>query len=233
MTAREWTTWATIGVFVVGSIVMAVAIDWQDLFRLLHVTPASTGEVAVRSNGRSGGRAGGQQPRAGQPEREGDESRSTGEAASPSPTPAESVRDLARKVDELPAPSGVNGTGGSENRQDAGQAVNSQASPAESTTPSLPPPVLRASGSSAIEIEWTEPPAGAKTGLVSINSYVPARVYIDGQYSGVTPRSVHLLVGDHSLRLVADGYQEWTRRIRVRNRQQVGVIAAMTRTPND
>ena len=87
--------------------------------------------------------------------------------------------------------------------------------------------------SSAIEIEWTEPPAGTKTGLVSINSPVPARVYIDGQYSGVTPRSVHLLVGEHSLRLVADGYQEWTRRIRVRNRQQVGVIAAMTRTPND
>jgi len=80
-----------------------------------------------------------------------------------------------------------------------------------------------------VEIEQYEASPTDKSGIVSINCYVPARVYIDGQYSGVTPRTVHLLAGEHQVRLVAEGYLEWSNRIQVRSRHQMGVLASMTR----
>ena len=66
-------------------------------------------------------------------------------------------------------------------------------------------------------------------GLVSINSYVPARIYIDGQFSGVTPRAVKLVAGDHHISLMADGYREYTRKVKVDGHQQIGMVASMTR----
>lgn len=67
------------------------------------------------------------------------------------------------------------------------------------------------------------------TGLVSIKSYVPARVYIDGVYSGVTPRSVKLLAGEHSISLMAGGYHEYTRTVKVGGQQQIGILASMSK----
>jgi hypothetical protein len=80
-----------------------------------------------------------------------------------------------------------------------------------------------------VEIDQYETAPTDKSGIVSINCPVPARVYIDGQYSGVTPRTVHLLAGAHQIRLVADGYLEWNNLIQVRSRHQMGVLASMTR----
>jgi hypothetical protein len=90
-------------------------------------------------------------------------------------------------------------------------------------------PIRRPEVSPEVEIEQYEAAPTAKSGIVSINCYVPARVYIDGQYSGVTPRTVHLLAGEHQIRLVADGYLEWNNRIQVQSRHQMGVLASMTR----
>ncbi len=66
-------------------------------------------------------------------------------------------------------------------------------------------------------------------GLVTIKSYVPARVYIDGVYSGSTPRSVKLLTGEHTINLLADGYQEYSRKVKVNGQQQLGILAAMSK----
>lgn len=80
-----------------------------------------------------------------------------------------------------------------------------------------------------VEIQQIEAAPTDKTGIVTINCPVPARVYINGQYSGITPRTVHLNAGEHQVRLVAEGYLEWSSLVRVRNRQQMGVLASMTR----
>ena len=66
-------------------------------------------------------------------------------------------------------------------------------------------------------------------GLISINSYVPARIYIDGQFSGVTPRAVKLVAGDHHISLMADGYREYSRKVKVDGHQQIGMVASMTK----
>ncbi len=66
-------------------------------------------------------------------------------------------------------------------------------------------------------------------GLVSINSYVPARIYIDGQFSGVTPRAVKLVAGEHHISLMAEGYREYTRKVKVDGHQQIGMVASMTK----
>jgi len=67
---------------------------------------------------------------------------------------------------------------------------------------------------------------GDETGLV-INSHTPAKIYVNGQYSGITPRTIKLDTGDYQIRLMADGYEDWTRRIRLKNKQQVGISASM------
>ncbi|HEX4948457.1 MAG TPA: PEGA domain-containing protein [Blastocatellia bacterium] len=80
-----------------------------------------------------------------------------------------------------------------------------------------------------LEVEPTGVILHPNTGLVTINSYVPARVYIDGVYSGNTPRSVKLLAGEHSISLLANGYHEYSRKIKVLGQQQVGILAAMSK----
>ena len=65
-----------------------------------------------------------------------------------------------------------------------------------------------------------------ETGLV-INSHTPAKIYINGQFSGITPRTIKLNTGDYQIRLIADGFEEWTRRVRVKNKQQVEINASM------
>jgi hypothetical protein len=78
-----------------------------------------------------------------------------------------------------------------------------------------------------IGVEPLDPTLTQQTGLLTIKSYVPARIYINGQYSGVTPRTVKLLVGEHTITLMAEGYEDWTRKIQVKGRQQVGLLASL------
>lgn len=80
-----------------------------------------------------------------------------------------------------------------------------------------------------LEIEGTGVSLHPNTGLVTIKSYVPARVYIDGVYSGATPRSVKLLAGEHTISLLADGYHEYSRKIKVNGQQQLGILASMSK----
>ncbi|MFZ4984754.1 MAG: PEGA domain-containing protein, partial [Blastocatellia bacterium] len=80
-----------------------------------------------------------------------------------------------------------------------------------------------------VEIQQVEAAPTDRTGIVSINCQVPARIYINGQYSGTTPRAVHLNAGEYQIRLVSDGYLEWNSKVKVRDRQQMGVLASMTR----
>lgn len=95
-----------------------------------------------------------------------------------------------------------------------------------------PPPPTRAPDTEAnLEVEATPTLLQANVGLVSIKSYVPARIYIDGRYSGVTPRSVKLLAGEHSISLMAGGYQEYTRRVKVSGQQQIGILASLSKKP--
>ena len=67
--------------------------------------------------------------------------------------------------------------------------------------------------------------------LLSINSIVTAKIYIDGQYSGATPTTIRLTAGDHQVRLIADGYDEWTRRVKLKSRRQTAIMASMRRAP--
>ena len=67
----------------------------------------------------------------------------------------------------------------------------------------------------------------AAHGYLAIDSYIAAKIYVDGQFSGTTPRTVKLIPGDHQIRLIADGYDDWTRRVKLRGSQQVGIKAAM------
>ena len=63
--------------------------------------------------------------------------------------------------------------------------------------------------------------------VLIISSITPARVYINGQYSGITPRTIKLNPGDHQVRLIADGYEEWTRRVRLKTNQRMEISASM------
>lgn len=76
-------------------------------------------------------------------------------------------------------------------------------------------------------VEQIDAKNNGEAGLVAIKSYTPARIYINGQFSGTTPRIVKLTAGDHQIRLIADGYEDWTRRVRLKTKQQVGIMASM------
>lgn len=85
------------------------------------------------------------------------------------------------------------------------------------------------SSGAKLEVEPAEAALAPNIGLVSIKSYTRARVYIDGQFSGYTPRSVKLTTGEHSVTLLADGYEEWNRKLRLKGSQQVGIMAALVK----
>jgi hypothetical protein len=90
-------------------------------------------------------------------------------------------------------------------------------------------PVPEAESATEISLEPLDKTLSHNTGLVTLNSYTRARIYIDGQYSGTTPRTVRLLAGEHSITLIADGYEEWSKKIRLNGRQQMGLMASMNK----
>src|SRR5581483_12023715 len=105
------------------------------------------------------------------------------------------------------------------------------AEPSKNSVPSSAPAAVEPAVEAAPEISL-EPPdktLSNHTGLLTMNSYIKARIYIDGQYSGTTPRTVKLLSGEHKVTLIADGFEEWTRKIRLNGRQQTGLMASMSK----
>jgi len=133
----------------------------------------------------------------------------------------ESVRSLPHKIEELPDDPPTPAT--SSESPPARQAASREA-PGDSQTARTNPEPLPA-------IELPDEAAKGGEGLITIRSYTNARVYVDGQYSGLTPRTVRLPSGEHQIRLIADGYEEWTRNVTLRSRQQVGIVASMKRKP--
>ncbi|HWQ36147.1 MAG TPA: PEGA domain-containing protein [Blastocatellia bacterium] len=90
-------------------------------------------------------------------------------------------------------------------------------------------PAPETESAAEISLEPLDKTLSHNTGLVTLNSYTRARIYIDGQYSGTTPRTVRLLAGEHSITLIADGYEEWSKKIRLNGRQQMGLMASMNK----
>lgn len=93
------------------------------------------------------------------------------------------------------------------------------------TTPRAP--AITEPVTATLEVDSAPTELNAQTGLLTIKSYVPARIYIDGAYSGVTPRSVKLIAGEHTVTLVADGFQEWTRKVKLNGKEQAGILASL------
>jgi hypothetical protein len=138
----------------------------------------------------------------------------------------ESVREMRQKIEELPSV---------ENQPQAPEpsktSVKNDRAPDSISKPAIEiPPSIAVDAE--LGIEQIDPKNSGETGFVAINSYTPARIYINGQFSGVTPRTIKLNAGDHQVRLIADGYEDWTRRVRLKSKQQVGIIASMKKKGN-
>lgn len=76
----------------------------------------------------------------------------------------------------------------------------------------------------------SEVAANRHTGSVTLNSSKRAKVYLDGQFSGFTPQTVRLTPGEHKVSVLADGYEEWNRKIRLKAGQQLGLKASLKKT---
>jgi hypothetical protein len=99
---------------------------------------------------------------------------------------------------------------------------------ADRVTPTpRPTPSVEGESRASLELDAADLVLTSRTALLTIKSYVPARIYIDGAFSGVTPRAVKLLAGEHTVTLVADGYQEWTRKVRLSGQQQTGMLVSL------
>ncbi len=180
-----------------GSVLVARQIDWKELVALFRDPGAG-----VRSQ---------------EPVRRQNKAGSAGRRAKEEPESAgaasfESVRQLPQKIEELPSPDEVPG-------------------PAQPPPPKKQDdaePENREPREAALSLDPTEiQPHEGRQGFITIRSYTSARIYVNGQYSGTTPKTVKLSSGDHQIRLIADGYEDWTRNVRLKNRQQIGIIASM------
>lgn len=206
---RLWGTlssWSLTAVFMLGSLVMIRLIDWGGLVTLLHQEPPPMiaeieEEKATRRPSRRNRPGGSQKDLLASGE-------NSAEGITAGLSEDESVRTMSGQLEELPA---------RETSDVADGSVRGSGRP------------LRSLDESGVMIEQIDPPPTDATGLLTISAYTPARIYIDGQYSGVTPRTVHLLAGEHQVRLVADGYVEWSSRVAVKKQQQMGMLASMTR----
>ncbi|MFM8393436.1 MAG: PEGA domain-containing protein [Acidobacteriota bacterium] len=190
--------------FITGSGLLARTIDWKELGHLLEGQTMSADEVAKVNESVNQKLARRRVNRGRQ--NEGDASLPNQPTETNLPLPTPTVDIVTAQAAAIP---------GTATEREVVMARHNSAS--------------RAEVAPDVEIQQIEAAPTDQTGIVSINCPVPARVYIDGQYSGVTPRTVHLNAGEHQVRLVADGYLEWNSKVRVRSRQQMGVLASMTR----
>lgn len=113
--------------------------------------------------------------------------------------------------------------------ESAAASATSSVAAAPQAEPSVTASAPEAESGTEINLEPLDKTLGVNTGLVTLDSYTKARIYVDGQFSGITPRTIKLLSGEHTILLIADGYEEWTRKIRLNGRQQTGLMASMNR----
>src|SRR5262245_24636344 len=88
------------------------------------------------------------------------------------------------------------------------------------------PPTVQDQSQSQTPVERLDAKNSDETGVL-INSPTPARIYINGQFSGDAPLSIRMSPGDYQIKLIADGYEDWTRRVRVKNKQRVEITALL------
>jgi len=139
----------------------------------------------------------------------------------------ESARAMPQKIEELPS---VQDRSQSQNPRLSAATVRVETAPVVTAPDSTSKSAIHSASVDAhrgIDIEQVDAKNSGDTGLVAINSYTPARIYINGQFSGITPRTIKLTPGDHQIRLIADGYEDWTRRFRLKTKQQIEVMASM------
>ncbi len=213
------------GIFIIGVLVlMGRAVQWKELFNAIR------GDTGVSADATSPKAERASRTRAPAAQR-GDSSPTPAKTAAsvrPGKSPAvESVRAMQQKIEELPAVE----------EQPQAPVPKPPASPAKvensppasaSESASIPRSTAKPVVNDVrLGVEQIDAKTAGETGMVAINSYAPARIYVDGQFSGTTPRTIRLTAGDHQIRLIADGYEDWTRRIRLKSRQQVGIMASM------
>jgi hypothetical protein len=213
---------ALVSILIVSVLVLtARAVRWNELFAAIRGDAGSLPKTKVASkvNRPSREKTGANHPAEGvlasAKTAEGSKEKKDG--------PVESVRAMPQRIEELTP------------IDEQPQAQEAKLSPATARVDSPSP--SSGSGSSAnskAEIFADGPHASradAKSsegyGLVTINSPVQAKIYINGQFSGTTPRTVRMNTGDYLIKLTADGYEDWTRRVQLKNKQQVGVAALM------
>ena len=85
----------------------------------------------------------------------------------------------------------------------------------------LYPLLLALSPLYAEEAEQTESPEKVQqqTGFLNVTSSVPAQVYVDHKVVGETPIKVSLAQGKHLVRIVANGFDPFVRRVRIMSNQ--------------
>lgn len=195
-------TLAILSIFVGGSVIVARQIDWREMYRVFFEQPDGSGGRMPAERGKPEPASGRRRGR--EPEQPGGTTRGSRDISSGG---IESVRQLPRPIEELPFPGG-------------GEANPAKTAPRRGLAQPEPGEIVG-------EIASQE---AGDDAYLSIDCYTPARIYIDGQYSGTTPATIRLSAGDHMLRLMADGYDDWTRRIRLRSRQQTGLTASLKKS---
>ena len=78
-----------------------------------------------------------------------------------------------------------------------------------------------------IKVEALDTAVDPRVGVMIIKSATRARIYINGQFSGTTPHTIRLSTGEHTVSLSADGYEDWSRKIQLRGRQQISITASL------
>lgn len=209
-----------------AGVVLARAIKWKEVFNIFKPVAESSPPAKPERESSGGSSTKRRKSNSPDPQQQG-----TSEGAS-KPASAESVRDLKQKIEELPS--------SDESRPTPKPVATATPKPSKNEPVSFNP--VQGSRQSAfvspsstqettarveLDVEPSETKQTSNAGFVSVNSYVPARIYVDGQFSGITPRIVKLAAGEHQIRLIADGHEDWARRIRLKNRQQVGLLASM------
>jgi hypothetical protein len=215
-----------------GSIIVAKQINWQELINQFKGKPA--GKVKVEKNElrsrsvQGGSRSVEKGVEVALPAETKNSERSS------RPPGIESVRALSQKIEELPtleestknSPVSTTHPATESAKEPAkDQDVNSSPLAVTARPGQIPRP------NPALAAEQIDAKQSGEEGFVTINSYISARIYVDGQFSGATPRTVKLTPGDHQIRLIADGYDDWTRRVRLRSKQQIGLMASMKKRP--
>ncbi|MGH9839543.1 MAG: PEGA domain-containing protein [Blastocatellia bacterium] len=215
------------GIFIVGLLIlMARTIEWKNLLRAIQGNASYPAETKGGHNGRKN-----PEPSRGPDDSNQNAGGTGGRDGNGKNRKAESVRSMPQTIEELPSPEGSPSSGKVNSKVGFTKTDNSTSatSPEPKSTPKSAPskPIRPIEEGAQLGVERLESKQDAAVGLIAISSYTPARIYVDGQFSGLTPRTVKLAAGDYQIRLIADGYEDWTRRVKLNSRQQIGIMASM------